>query len=681
MNDKHEHPERVSIEGAASSGLATAAAGEDELDLPVRVLDSSEHPVGGARLDAYELPLVTTYMFDASDRPHEVHVADGVSNDRGEFAFFLPVGRQYKVDVAADGYVPVADGFLQPGRDVSVHVFREATVRGHVVSKSDQVPIVGAHVLFTDGEDPWKHLDVRTDGAGAFVITGLSAGKYSYLSVEARHWGVVERVDLDIHEGQTITHDVELVAGHSVSGIVRDATSKQGISGAVVYTDDSQVDWPDRKTDSNGRFFLDGIATDALVYVRVRAHGYPRAEQLVRMDHGSVDGVVFDLAQPRKWHGRIVLPDGSPAADTWVYAKGSALHESDDTQGVRTGSDGTFELTRLRADVHHVLVARKEHCGATSVHLPDLDRDASKPEVALGDIVLLPSALLSGDVVDEDGAPIPDVQVHLQNRGVDRFALVKVDPDADYNAQDWRGTTTDSRGRFAFADLAAGTCILQFEKSGLASRADPQLELAAGELRRGFRVVLPTKIAIAGRVVDAKGSPCADASVRIEREPDGKGECWGKADSQGRFRIAGLTPGRYWVTASPEYDNDGSFRTVSGSVRGVDTGTRDVLVVIPPFTWIEGVVVDPNGVPAPHALVYGYDSRGVALGSTSADEHGHFRYKVAVDSATDLTAGWTQLKENAFDVYEAIDDESSRIREVGVPAGKRDLILKLGPHP
>jgi hypothetical protein len=75
--------------------------------------------------------------------------------------------------------------------------------------------------------------------------------------------------------------------------------------------------------------------------------------------------------------------------------------------------------------------------------------------------------------------------------------------------------------------------------------------------------------------------------------------------------------------------------------RSVATGTRDVLVVIPRSTWIEGTVVDPDSQPVPHAIVYGYDFRGVALGTTLADEHGHFRYMVAVETTTDFKAGWT----------------------------------------
>jgi RNA polymerase sigma factor (sigma-70 family) len=676
---KNEQLQRLSL-GSDPSALAPTTASEDKLEMLVRVLDSREQPVSAAKLEVSEHPVVTGYLFDETDRPSEIHIADGTSNDRGECAFTLPVGRRYKVSVAAEGYVPFSDGFLETGRNKVIHVFRAASIRGHVLSKSGQTPVASAHVQYMSGMEPWRMLDVRTDAAGAFTITDVGEAKDAYVTVMADHFATA-RVVLDVHEGDTITRDIEVVEGHSVSGIVRDSRTKRGIGNAFVCANEYDVDFPNTKTDAGGRFRLDGIATDKIVYVRVRADGHPRAEELVQMDHGSVDDVIFDLAEPRGWHGRMVLPDGTPVADAWVSAEGFVARGSNDWQGVRTHSDGTFELTHLRADVHHLLVARKEHIGSRILHLPDIGLDAAKNDVALGDIVLLPGTLLSGEVVDEDGAPLPDVQVVARSKGRNRFALVTVDSDVDSGSDDLHSTDTDSKGRFAFADVAAGTCRLEVYKTGLASRAEKQLELHAGQACRGVRIVLPTKVAIEGRVVDAKGSPCAKADVRIEREPDGEGVGWGYADSQGRFRIGGLPPGRYSVTASPEYDDDGSFRTISASVRGVDTGTRDVLVVIPAATWIEGVVVGPDSKPVPHALVYGYDSRGVALGLTTADEHGHFRYKVAVDTATDFTAGWSQSKQDAFDVYEAIDDESTRIRELGVPAGKRDVILKLGPHP
>jgi hypothetical protein len=135
------------------------------------------------------------------------------------------------------------------------------------------------------------------------------------------------------------------------------------------------------------------------------------------------------------------------------------------------------------------------------------------------------------------------------------------------------------------------------------------------------------------------------------------------------------------VDASPRVNDDDSFRTVGGVVRGVAAGTRDVLVVIPHSTWIEGVVVGPDGAPVPHAIVYGFDARGTPLGSTNADEHGHFRYRVAVETTTDLTAGWTTPNERGWNSYEAIQDEHSQAHQGAVVAGKRDVVLKLGPRP
>src|SRR4029079_7559022 len=121
--------------------------------------------------------------------------------------------------------------------------------------------------------------------------------------------------------------------------------------------------------------------------------GHPSLEHVVRMDKDMVDGVDFELEPSRIWRGRVMSSAGKPVADAWVAAQSNGF-QGDDVEGVRTHADGTFELSHLRSDVHHLLFARKEHFGATALHMPDPLSETSSKEMSLPDIILLGSVLL-----------------------------------------------------------------------------------------------------------------------------------------------------------------------------------------------------------------------------------------------------------------------------------------------
>jgi protocatechuate 3,4-dioxygenase beta subunit len=130
----------------------------------------------------------------------------------------------------------------------------------------------------------------------------------------------------------------------------------------------------------------------------------------------------------------------------------------------------------------------------------------------------------------------------------------------------WRSTTTDAEGRYRFADLPAGRYVLTVNKAGYVSAQYGQrrssepgtaLLLADGQSVSGVNVALPRGSVIAGRVTDEFGEPIARASVQALRYlygPDGQRRPQpnqtATTDDLGQFRLFGLTPGEYIVSAS-----------------------------------------------------------------------------------------------------------------------------------
>lgn len=182
------------------------------------------------------------------------------------------------------------------------------------------------------------------------------------------------------------------------------------------------------------------------------------------------------------------------------------------------------------------------------------------------------SAVLRGVVVAADtGAPIRRAQVRASAPG----------------AQDTKTTLTDEQGRFELKELAGGRYTLTATKGGFVSLQYGQrrpsepgtpVDLGAGQTLEKIVIGLPRGSVITGRVVDEFGEPLTGAQVRALRYgyaggvrrllPAGQGN---STDDQGSFRIFGLPPGEYVVTATIN-EGRGGFRGGGAADTEVTTG-------------------------------------------------------------------------------------------------------------
>jgi hypothetical protein len=130
-------------------------------------------------------------------------------------------------------------------------------------------------------------------------------------------------------------------------------------------------------------------------------------------------------------------------------------------------------------------------------------------------------------------------------------------------------TSTDGNGLFEIKDLPAGRYVLTVTKSGFAQTqfgqrrpGDPgtPIELADGQTADKVSVVLARGAVIAGTVVDDGGDPIAGAQVAAVRyqyisgtrrlvpaPSEGSSD---RTDDRGGFRLYGLPPGDYYVSAT-----------------------------------------------------------------------------------------------------------------------------------
>jgi hypothetical protein len=173
---------------------------------------------------------------------------------------------------------------------------------------------------------------------------------------------------------------------------------------------------------------------------------------------------------------------------------------------------------------------------------PPRDRQPNGPRPA-------GTASISGRVVSLEGSPLRRTQVQLAGSGVTG-----------------RTVLTDNEGRYSFTDLPASRYSLRVFRGGFINLAygqrtptEPakQIELADGQALSGIDIVLPRGSAITGRVVDEYGEPVLQAQVQALRysyQPSGErmlqpGGNSAVTDDLGQFRLYGLNPGEYFVSA------------------------------------------------------------------------------------------------------------------------------------
>ena len=125
---------------------------------------------------------------------------------------------------------------------------------------------------------------------------------------------------------------------------------------------------------------------------------------------------------------------------------------------------------------------------------------------------------------------------------------------------------TDTEGRFEFKDLPAGRFTLSASKSGYVSvqygqtrpfESGRPIELADKQVLAKADIAMPRGGVISGRIVDEFGDPLPDAMVSAMRQtwsngrrrllPTGR---TGSTNDLGQFRMYGLPPGEYYVSAT-----------------------------------------------------------------------------------------------------------------------------------
>lgn len=148
-----------------------------------------------------------------------------------------------------------------------------------------------------------------------------------------------------------------------------------------------------------------------------------------------------------------------------------------------------------------------------------------------------------------------------------------------------RSTLTNDEGAFTFVALPPGRFTLTASKAGYVDipfgakrpgRPGTPIQLAADQKMERANIALPRGGVITGIVIDENGEPAPGTQVRVmryvmrtgERQLQTAGQ--DQSDDRGMYRIYGLQPGEYLVSAVPRNQNLGDLRnTIAAEIEMV----------------------------------------------------------------------------------------------------------------
>jgi len=181
---------------------------------------------------------------------------------------------------------------------------------------------------------------------------------------------------------------------------------------------------------------------------------------------------------------------------------------------------------------------------------------------------------------------------------------------------------TDSKGRFVFSALRAGSYTLRIRQDGYAPVRGAAVTLASGQVVTDVALVIGKHGSISGTVRDDAGDPVVGVSVRTFNRPmvgfrpglfPGR---TGTTDDRGHFRIADLPPGDYLACACARdplpIDKDllDRMTTFSVPVTGVARELNDTVLTFAP-TFHTGSTRVSDAVPI--TVGYADDRTGVDI--------------------------------------------------------------------
>lgn len=185
-----------------------------------------------------------------------------------------------------------------------------------------------------------------------------------------------------------------------------------------------------------------------------------------------------------------------------------------------------------------------------------------------------------------------------------------------------RGALTDDQGAFDFTELPAGRYTVSASKAGFVNlsygqrrplQAGTPLQLLDGQQLKAVDFKLPRGSVVAGQVLDENGEAMPGVMIRVMRYQYLQGERRltpvgnAQTDDRGQYRVWGLMPGDYYVSAVVRNFRGGGNGFGGGGAFGRGRGGRGE----PPVDDEEALAYAPTFYPGVPSVT---DAKAIAVG-------------------------------------------------------------------
>jgi beta-lactamase regulating signal transducer with metallopeptidase domain/thiol-disulfide isomerase/thioredoxin/protocatechuate 3,4-dioxygenase beta subunit len=454
-----------------------------------------------------------------------------------------------------------------------IHVHPGASIRGRIAFSPTGTPAAGIKVG-AQGIDPevgWG--DAVTDARGEFRIAQLGAGAYNValdLKGElARLWTARAHEGVYVHSGERLDGlDFALIHGAVITGKVAAQDSGEPIRGVQIGVygpahprSGAWVQGAETGADGSYLHRVPGGRQHLYIMMAAAPSGFALPAQTSRdltVRDGETVTVDFTLprgARLRPVHGRVLGPDGGPAANAEVMVSSSGRFGMDTT--LRTAADGSFVVNEQLLSNTLTLRARQ---GDLATPTGTVVTVGGPVALRLQRNVL---ASLSGRVIDTTGRPVAGAQITLIAWAYDTGTGCVPASVAG---------GTDSEGRYALPSLWPDLHYsVDATAGGFGHKGSDRIDLKPAESAELPPLVLKAADrSVGGRVVDEAGDPMVGAQVSLSGR-DSAQQTEG-ADGEGKFRFDSVVDEK--ITLQSHYPGYQWAR------KSVAAGSTDVILVL-----------------------------------------------------------------------------------------------------
>lgn len=450
-------------------------------------------------------------LFGADD------AADVPTEDQGEAAVDWEALAPLRIDVFPSGMDDAAADLrphtftveLDPFEATALRLRPAVTVSGRIRATDvspwssdlpgDEVDVADARLVFRRGPGV-QNTFARTDAFGRFTAQVVPSDEPYTLSIAPDTPDLpLTSLPIDItSDRSTLVADLDLGEGTLIYGTVTQGVDDPlPISGATVWVEDASGAISENTTTDAQGFYALRVAGGGPYYVRTGGRRPTDATLTRTIDTVGTRGAHCDFAYPGaprvSLAGTVINgATGNPAHRATVTVRSVELTDYL-AAADRLGQDASatpdaivppsgFFVTTVPRGLHELAIVPPEGSDVSPLLTP-LDVDSA---VELGTLTLQPLEVHTGQVIDADGEPVPDVAVGCEEIG--------------FGERAW-SATSDADGRFlldlpavpvscTFTPAAARSATAARPLAGTRRTFTPDGELIGVQLRPGAPVEL-----------------------------------------------------------------------------------------------------------------------------------------------------------------------------------------------